>query len=159
MASKQGDLSLLQHPVAQALLRSAIPARLAYTWTDGTPRVIPIWFHWTGQQLVLGTPATAPKIKALKRHSKVALTIDQEGFPSQVLLVRGTAHLQEMDGVVPEYAAAARRYLGEEQGAGWEARASGMFPKMVRIAIEPEWVGLLDFKERFPSAIERAVNR
>ena len=157
MPSKQGDLSLLKHPVAQALLRSAIPARLAYTWTDGTPRVIPIWFHWTGEQLVLGTPATAPKIKALKRQPKVAVTIDQEGFPAQVLLVRGTARMQEMDAVVPEYAAAARRYLGEEQGAGWASKARAMFPKMVRIAIQPEWVGLLDFKERFPSAIERAM--
>ncbi|HLG75712.1 MAG TPA: hypothetical protein VKX46_04820 [Ktedonobacteraceae bacterium] len=42
MPSKQGDLSLLQHPIAQTLLHSAIPARLAYTWKDGTPRVVPI---------------------------------------------------------------------------------------------------------------------
>lgn len=31
-------------PVAQELLRSAIPARLAYVETDGTPRVIPAAF-------------------------------------------------------------------------------------------------------------------
>jgi hypothetical protein len=28
-----------------------------------------------------------------------------------------------------------------------------MSPEMVRIAITPEWVGLLDFKTRFPSAL------
>ena len=28
---------------------------------------------------------------------------------------------------------------------------------MVRIGIHPEWVGILDFEQRFPSAVERAV--
>src|SRR6516165_2903445 len=55
MAVRQGDLSLLEHPVARELLASNIPARIAYVWTDGTPRVTPIWFHWDGGELVLGT--------------------------------------------------------------------------------------------------------
>jgi Pyridoxamine 5'-phosphate oxidase len=159
MPSKQGDPALLQHPAAQALLQAAIPARLAYTWADGTPRVVPIWFHWNGQELVLGTPATAPKVKALTRQPKVAVTIDEQGFPARVLMVRGTARLQQIDGVVPEYATAARRYLGEEQGRGWVAQAEKMFPKMIRIAIKPEWVGVLDFQQRFPSPIEAAMAR
>ena len=52
MAVPQGDLGLLKHPVAQELLASKIPARLAYVWTDGTPRVIPIWYHWNGREFV-----------------------------------------------------------------------------------------------------------
>jgi hypothetical protein len=43
--AQQGSLELLDDPVAEKLLRSAIPARLAYTWMDGTPRVVPVWFH------------------------------------------------------------------------------------------------------------------
>jgi hypothetical protein len=39
LAVQQGDLSLLQHPASQELLHSKIPARIAYVWTDGTPRV------------------------------------------------------------------------------------------------------------------------
>ena len=61
----QGDLGLLQHPASKELLESKIPARLAYVWTDGTPRVIPIWFHWNGRDLILATPPKAPKLKAL----------------------------------------------------------------------------------------------
>lgn len=60
----QGSLELLQDPVAKTLLSSSIPARLAYTWMDGSPRVVPIWFHWTGDQFVLGSPPRAPKLKA-----------------------------------------------------------------------------------------------
>ena len=42
MPAQQGDLALLNHPVAQDLLHSTNPARLAYSWHDGTPRVVPI---------------------------------------------------------------------------------------------------------------------
>ncbi len=63
MPTQQGDLALLDDPVAQRLLQSTIPARFAYTWTDGTPRVVPIGFHWNGEEIVLGTFPDAPKMK------------------------------------------------------------------------------------------------
>jgi len=153
MPVKQGSLELLQHPSSKNLLQSTIPARLAYVWTDGTPRVIPIWFHWSGQEFVLATPSKAPKVRALAQNSKVALTIDDNNFPHKVLLVRGTAHLQTVNGIVPEYAVAAERYFGAEQGKAWVRQLASMIHDMVRITITPEWVGLLDFQTRFPSAL------
>ncbi len=78
MPTKQGSVVLLNDPVAQQLLQSTIPARLAYTWPDGTPRVVPIGFHWNGEEIVLGTPPDAPKMRVLGDGSKVALTIDSE---------------------------------------------------------------------------------
>jgi hypothetical protein len=153
MPVPQGDLGLLQHPISQELLASNIPARLAYVWTDGTPRVVPIWFHWNGKELVLGTPPKAPKLKALAKNRKVSLTIDDNHFPHKVLLIRGSARLEALDGIVPEYAAAAERYFGQEQGKSWVEQLRGMISSMVRITITPEWVGLLDFQTRFPSAL------
>ncbi len=153
MAAKQGDLELLQDPVAQELLRSTIPARLAYTAIDGTPRVVPIWFHWNGREFVMGTPPKAPKLKALAKNPKVALTIDDNTFPHKVLLVRGTARLDPVDGIVPEYAQAAERYFGPEQGRAWMQQLRTTMPGMMKITITPEWVGVLDFKTRFPSAL------
>jgi hypothetical protein len=153
MPVSQGDLGLLQHPTSQELLKSKIPARLAYIWMDGTPRVIPIWFHWNGRELVMGTPSKAPKLKALAKNPKVSLTIDDNTFPHKVLLIRGTATLQTVQGIVPEYAAAAERYFGPEQGQAWLTQLRGMIPDMVRITVTPKWVGLLDFQTRFPSAL------
>lgn len=153
MEPKQGDLILLQHPAARELLQSKIPARLAYLWTDGTPRVVPIWFHWNGGEFVLATPPKAPKLKALARNPRVALTIDDNSFPHKVLSIRGTARLDSVEGVIPEYAAAAERYFGREQAQAWLTQLRGMVPNMVRITITPEWVGLLDFQTRFPSAL------
>jgi PPOX class probable F420-dependent enzyme len=153
MPCQQGDVALLQHPASQELLHSKIPARLAYIATDGTPRVIPIWFHWNGKDLVMGTPPKAPKLKALAKNPRVSLTIDDNDFPHKVLLIRGTARLEPVEGVVPEYALAADRYFGPEQGQAWVAGLAKMISSMVRVTVTPDWVGLLDFQTRFPSAL------
>jgi len=153
MPVKQGDLGLLQHPAAKDLLASKIPARLAYIATDGTPRVIPIWFHWNGRDFILGTPPKAPKVKALAKNPRISLTIDDNVFPHKVLLVRGTARLESVEGVVPEYALAAERYFGPEQGKAWVAQLEQMISSMVRVTITPDRIGLLDFQTRFPSAL------
>ena len=153
MPVKQGNLELLRHSASRALLQSTIPARLAYVWTDGSPRAIPIWFHWNEREFVLASPPKAPKLKALSKNPKVALTIDDNIFPHKVLLVRGTARLQTMSGIVPECAMAAERYFGSQQGRAWVEQLGSMIQEMVRITVTPEWVGLLDFQSRFPSAL------
>jgi hypothetical protein len=152
MAS-QGDLVLLHDEVAKELLESRIPARFAYLWKDGTPRVVPIWFHWDGHEFVLGTPPAAPKLKALPANDRVALTIDSDSMPYHVLMVRGTCVVQLVDGVTPEYAASARRYMGQELGDAWVEQVRTTSSRMARIAIRPDWVGILDFETRFPSAL------
>jgi hypothetical protein len=140
-------------PIAQELLHSQIPARLAYVWTDGSPRVVPIWFHWNGHHLVMATPPKAPKVKALAKNPKVAVTIDGNQFPHKVLMIRGTARLDSINGIVPEYSAAAERYFGPEQAQAWLKQLRTMIAGMVRITITPEWAALLDFQTRFPSAL------
>ena len=155
--ANQGDLSLLHDPVAQQLLQSPIPARLAYTWTDGTPRVVPIWFHWTGEDVVMGSPPDAPKVDAIRANPAVALTIDGNDWPYPVVLIRGKANVTFVDGVVPEYAAAAKRHFGDEQGEAWVGQVEQMMSQMVRIAVRPEWVGILDFQTRFPQALAKRM--
>jgi hypothetical protein len=158
MSPKQGDVALLNDPVAQELLKSNIPARFSYTWSDGTPRVVPIWFHWNGEEIVVSSPPNAPKLKVLPQNPHVALTIDTTDFPMKVLLVRGRAQVEMVEGVNPEYAAAAERYFGPEQGRAWVDQVRGMFTHMARITVKPEWVGILDFEARFPIAIAEAMS-
>ena len=158
MPTKQGSFALLEDPVARELLRSTAPARLAYVWPDGSPRVVPIWFHWNGKEIVLGTPLKAPKVQAISRKPSVALSIDGNTWPYKVLQIRGTARVETVAGVVPEYALAAERYFGPEQGQAWVKQVGGMFSQMARIAVTPEWVAVLDFETRFPSAIEAAMS-
>ena len=77
----------------------------------------------------MGTPPAAPKVKALRDGDPVAVTIDSGDWPYQVLYVRGNAAITTRTGVVAEYALAAVKYLGAEQGAAWVAQ----FPLDVRV--------------------------
>lgn len=155
MPTKQGDVTLLNDPVAQKLLQSTIPVRLAYNWSDGTPRVVPMWFHWNGEQIILAGPPTAPKMKVLAQNSKIALTIDDKDWPYKVLLVRGTVQVEMVKGLVPEFVASAKRYLGEEGSEGFLEMYRNMFPEEnPRITVQPEWVGILDMETRFPSSYQ-----
>lgn len=157
MVTPQGDLALLDDPVAQQLLQAPYPVHLAYTWTDGTPRVVPIGFHWTGEELVLGTFPDAPKMDAIADGTPVALTIDSYDFPFKVLCLRGKARLATWSGIAPEYEAMVRRMMPGAAGDAWLGNMRALVNEMTLIHVRPEWAGILDFERRFPSALERRV--
>jgi hypothetical protein len=152
-AMKQGDLALLAEPVARQLLQSRISASLAYTWFDGTPRVVPIWFRWDGKQFTLASGDKAPKLRALTQRPAVALTIFEDVWPYKVLMVRGQASIDRMKGTPPEFDDAAHHYLGQEGGDAFLGFYKSHVSGMGRITVTPEWAGLLDFETRMPSVI------
>jgi hypothetical protein len=161
MPTKQGDISLLNDPIAQELLNAPIPAHLSYVWTDGSPRVIPIGFTWTGSELVTGTPHNAPKMLALKDGQSVAVTIDSYTPPYHVLYIRGIVRVSSYDGIVPEWAQAGERLMGKEGAGAFAAMVDGMIKagvmKFIRLAVQPNWAGIIDFEKRFPSGIEKSM--
>ena len=103
----------LEDPGARNLLDSSMLLRLAYNSSDGFPRVIPIGFYWNGNQLVICTAATAPKVKALSSRPTAAMTIDVGHMPteSNQLLMRGVATVDVVDGVPDEYIEASKKAL------------------------------------------------
>lgn len=145
-------------PFARELLTSRIPARLAYIALDGTPRAIPIAYHFTGKAFVLATPDIAPKVKALQKNPAVALTIDTETQPPLALLIRGTAALTFVDGVVPEYLEANRRMMPEETWEAFEQQVTFLYDRMARIEITPTWVKILDFQTRAPETVMKLAD-
>jgi hypothetical protein len=114
--------------------------------------VVSIWFHWDGTDIAAATLPGAPKLKALQSGDRVALTIDTNDPPHHILSIRGTAEVTQTQGVVKEYAQAAVRYLGKEQGEAYvRSLPSGI--RMGRIAVRPDHVVVLDFETRFPSPV------
>ena len=160
MTLEQGDLRLLETDLAERLLTSKIPARYAFTALDGTPRIVASWFAWTGEELVLPTFMAAPhirhaayRVRALRANPDVAVSIDTESSPPEVLSIRGKAEITELDGIASEYAEAAHRFLGSEQANGYLAQIDQPGTRMARIAVRPTWVALMDFQTRMPSAL------
>ena len=128
----------------EEILRTATLARLAYAGVDGTPRVIPIGFLWTGQVVVVATHPTAPKFAALRARPRVALTIDTPR-PARCLLLRGEAEIEVIDGPVPEYLEAAAKSMEGEELAAFEEACRETYDRMARISIVPDWARYFDF--------------
>jgi hypothetical protein len=152
-------MEVLNRPISQELLARDL-VRLAYVAKDGTPRNIPIGFTWNGSEIVMCTATNAPKIPALRRNPAVALTIDTEVHPPRILLIRGRAELDFVDGIPDEYFAANGTYeMTPEQRVEWEAEVSSLYKSMVRIVVTPTWAKLIDFESTLPSAVEELLRQ
>lgn len=150
---------ILNRPASRELLGHDI-LRLAYVGTDDFPRVVPIAFTWTGTRIVACTTTNAPKLPALRRRPQVALTIDTEVHPPTILLIRGRAELDLVNGIPQEYLQMNGSYeMTPEQRVEWEAEVRSLYDAMVRIVITPTWVKLIDFQTTLPSAVQELVDR
>lgn len=106
-------------PMVAELLHSTIPARIAWVAPDGSPRVVPIWFLWTGSALAMTTFARSVKLGHLSNGDRLAVTIDTDIFPYRSLKLRGTVTLRPVQGLADEYRQAAARYLGADLSDEW----------------------------------------
>lgn len=151
--------AILNLPSSRALLARDL-LRMAYVAKDGTPRNVPIAFTWNGSEIVVCTAKNAPKLPSLRRNPSVALTIDTEVHPPKILLIRGRAELDVVDGIPDEYLQMNGTYtMTAEQRVEWEAEVRSLYDGMVRIVITPTWAKLIDFETTLPSAVEELIHQ
>ncbi|MEU1387270.1 MULTISPECIES: pyridoxamine 5'-phosphate oxidase family protein [unclassified Nonomuraea] len=148
---------IMDRPISRELLARDL-TRLAYVAKDGTPRNVPISFTWNGSRIVMCTTKNAPKLAALRANPMVALTIDTEVHPPKILLIRGRAELDVVDGIPEEFLQMNGSYeMTPEQRVEWEAEVRSLYDGMVRIVVTPTWVKLIDFETTLPSAVEELI--
>jgi nitroimidazol reductase NimA-like FMN-containing flavoprotein (pyridoxamine 5'-phosphate oxidase superfamily) len=146
----------LTEPVTLDLVDRQPLMRIAYTGRDGAPRVVPVGYLLRDGRLVTFTIPASDKVAALHADPRIAVTIDLNP-PLRCLLVRGTASLQEEDGVPAEYLEYSFRTMPAEQHTAFEQQVRALYDSMVRITITPTWVRLNDFERTAPRAVERLM--
>lgn len=141
MTLGQGDLRLLESETERRVC-----------WQRGSTGPVRSWRcrrSWRHR-----TSATHPGVSGRSgANPNVAVTIDTETFPPEVLTLRGRVEISEVDGVPAEYAAAARRYLGDEAASAYLEQIDQPGTRMARIDLRPSWVGVHDFRSHLPSAL------
>ena len=104
------------------------------------------------------TSKNAPKLAALRHNPAVALTIDTEVHPPKMLLIRGQAELDVVEGIPDEYLQMNGSYeMTPEQRVEWEAEVRSLYDGMVRIVVTPTWAKLIDFETTLPTAVEELI--
>jgi len=154
---RESASTVLATPLAQELLRSSPLAHLAYIGRDGYPRVIPTGYVWKRGKFVVCTPDNAPKVRSLGSNPRVSLTIDTQTQPPRILLVRGMASMEIVDGVPDDYLEASHKYVPRKEWDGFDAQVRGLYARMARISITPEWAKLLHFATMLPQPVEELL--
>ena len=148
---------VMELPISRQLLRDECILHLSYTAPDGAPRVIPIGYVWDGARFLMWTVPISAKVGALRADDRVAITIDVLGPPPRVLLARGRAALETVDGVPDGYLDASHRTMPREAWDDFDTQVRGLYKQMTVITVTPDWAKLLDFETTMPSAVEKLV--
>ena len=152
-------IAVLNKPLSLELMNSDIHARVAYNGPDGFPRVIPMAYVWNGKQIVFCSPPNAGKVRSIQKDPKIAITIDTDDFPPKLLLIRGTAEVDIVDGIPGEFIEGARRQVPAEAFADWEAGSRALYDTMARIVVTPTWAKLIDFEETLPEPVQEIIDQ
>jgi hypothetical protein len=145
--------------ISAQLLRDEPLLRMSYSALDGSPRVIPLAYLWDGTSILIWTIPISAKVQALQADPRVALVIDVSGPPPRVLLMRGSAMLETVEGVPQGYLDASHRTMPCAAWDGFDPQVRDLYDQMVAIRIDLSWAKLLDFETSAPSAVEEMVRR
>lgn len=105
-------------PNARALLLRPLIGNLGFNGLDGNPRVIPVWFTFTGDEVQVASPPDAYKCRALRADPRAMISVSTHTAPYDVVSISGNVQIDVIE--EPERIAfvseVAVRYLGEEGG-------------------------------------------
>ncbi|MEN8113515.1 MAG: TIGR03667 family PPOX class F420-dependent oxidoreductase [Actinomycetota bacterium] len=85
---------------------------------DGTPQTSPIWFLWDGQEFLVYS-LDSPRVRNLENHSRVSLNLDGNGLGGDIVIVEGSARIDESMSSAAENAAYLEKYRPVMDDYGW----------------------------------------
>ncbi|HEX7172111.1 MAG TPA: pyridoxamine 5'-phosphate oxidase family protein [Candidatus Limnocylindria bacterium] len=80
---------------AETALRDDPVVWLSSVQRDGRPHVVPVWFHWDGEQIVAFSKPHARKVDNLRDQPRVMLAVGTPGPAFEVELIEATAELPD----------------------------------------------------------------
>lgn len=88
-------VSTLEEPLACELLRAPLVASLASHNADGSIHVIPVWFSWDGEHVLVATSGASRKARNVERDARVTVMLHDSpgGVDVRGLTIYGRAEI------------------------------------------------------------------
>jgi len=110
-------------PATEAALRADPVVWLSSVQTDGRPHLVPVWFHWDGEQIVAFSKPHARKVENLPDSLAADLMPAEFGAKYRELLRRAGLTVQRFAAVYSQpIVLRPTRFLGYG-GRGWSGTA------------------------------------
>ncbi|HEY0737114.1 MAG TPA: TIGR03667 family PPOX class F420-dependent oxidoreductase [Herpetosiphonaceae bacterium] len=87
-------------------LRTELIMWLSSTRPDGRPHLVPVWFLWDGQSILIFSKPNNQKIRNLRQNSNVMVSLEAANEGEDIVLIEGQATLLEestSEVMPPEY--------------------------------------------------------
>jgi PPOX class probable F420-dependent enzyme len=95
---------------AKQIIEQPVIAHLATVFGDCSPQVTPVWVDHDGRNILVNTEATRLKVRNIRRHPKVALSILDPTHTQARLLIRGEVVEMTEEGAWEHIRKLARKY-------------------------------------------------
>jgi PPOX class probable F420-dependent enzyme len=107
-----------ERSTADAALRDDTVVWMSSVQRDGRPHLVPVWFHWDGEQIVAFSKPHARKVDNLRDEPRVMLAVGTPGPEFEVELIEATAELPDRPAaeIMPEGFGAKYRELLRRAG-------------------------------------------
>ena len=102
----------------EAQKRQPIIGQLGFHGLDGYPHVLPVWFEYRDDELLIASPPAAYKGRAMAKDGRAALSVSTVERPYHIVSVVGDATVERLSEAerIEFVTAIAARYLGPEGG-------------------------------------------
>ena len=110
-------------PRIHELLNRERPGLLAVVGTlsrDNCPHLVPVWYRWDGQAVLVWTLAERAWVRNVQRDPKVGVSV-QEGGTAVMMKGRATVHTSDGPEVNEEIRRITRRYVADDEVEGYIA--------------------------------------
>ncbi|MFD0366000.1 TIGR03667 family PPOX class F420-dependent oxidoreductase [Nocardia sp. GCM10030253] len=77
---------------------------------SGTPQPNPVWFRWDGEEFLFFSQADKPKLRNIARNPRVSLNLNATETGGNVVILTGTARIDESGATTAEIAAYTEKY-------------------------------------------------
>lgn len=120
-----------------ARLREELIGWLATMRPDGRPHLVPIWFYWTGQELIVTAEPGSQKIKNLLANPRASLSLDNTNGGKEPIMIEGRASIDattEDNSDLHRYFEKYRNVMAQMNWSEVDARRS--HSAIIRIAVD-----------------------
>lgn len=109
---------------------------LASVRPDGRPHLIPVWFLWEGETILLFSKPENQKIRNLRQNPAVSVSLDDTKQGDEVTILEGVAAMIDDAEVTTALPAYASKYAALLADMGWTAETMAKeYSQAIRITI------------------------
>jgi PPOX class probable F420-dependent enzyme len=87
---------------------------------DGRPHLVPVWFSWDGETVLILSQPDTQKIRNLRRDPRVTIALDDTRAGRDVVLLEGDAMLEPAGERATEVSAYLDKYAGLLDEMEWQ---------------------------------------